>query len=195
MKTTDCLREEHVLILKVLDCFDAALRQVRKGGRVTNAEFAPFVEFFRGFADRCHHCKEEDRLFPCLERCGVQRENGPIGVMLHEHRLGRAHVQALAAALPAADGGDQAAARVVLSEGAGFLDLLRHHIMKEDHVLFQMADEVVQGGERAVLAQGYAQAEAAAGYRQTEQRCRDLAKELTARYGVGPDPKRAPVKG
>ena len=72
MDTTRCLREEHALILKVLDCFEIALDRARRDGRVSSQVFDPFVEFFRGFADRCHHCKEEDRLFPCLERCGMQ---------------------------------------------------------------------------------------------------------------------------
>jgi hemerythrin-like domain-containing protein len=191
--TTRCLREEHQVILKVLDCFEIALRNARAAGAVTQAEFDPFVEFFRDFADRCHHCKEEDRLFPCLERCGMERDHGPIAVMLHEHQIGRAHVRAIAAALPAADAGaaggaagDRAAYERVISEGEGFLSLLRHHIMKEDHVLFEMADQMIQAAEQAQLSGAYAEADDEAANRDALARCRRLADDLCARYGVSP---------
>jgi hemerythrin-like domain-containing protein len=184
MDTTRCLREEHQVILKVLDCFEVALRQSRESGRTRAETFAPFLEFFRDFADRCHHCKEEDRLFPCLERCGMQRDSGPLAVMMEEHRQGRAHVRAMAEALPAADQGDQSAILNILSEGASFLDLLRHHIMKEDHVLFEMADQIVDSPEQAQLTGAYAEADGES--RAMLARCRAIARDLCARYGIAP---------
>jgi hemerythrin-like domain-containing protein len=184
--TTRCLRDEHQVILRVLDCFELALRRARTTGAITRAEFDPFVEFFRDFADRCHHCKEEDRLFPCLERCGMEREHGPIAVMMHEHQLGRAHVRAIAAALPHAESGDADAARSVMSEGERFVTLLRNHIMKEDVILFQMADEMIEGPERAQLSGEYAEADEDAANREALRRCRALAEELCRQYGVAP---------
>jgi len=182
--STRCLREEHQVILKVLECFEIVLRQARHTGIVLRDAFEPFVEFFRDFADRCHHCKEEDRLFPCLERCGMPREHGPIAMMLHEHQLGRTHVRTIAAALPAASDGDSSAVQRVLEEGASFLDLLRHHIMKEDHILFPMADEMIAGPERIQLEGAYAQADGQEVNRAALSRCRTLADELCSRHGV-----------
>ncbi len=89
MEATRCLRDEHQVILRVLDRFEIALALSEESGEVPRATYQPFLEFFRGFADLCHHCKEEDRLFPVLEKNGVPREGGPIGVMLYEHQLGR----------------------------------------------------------------------------------------------------------
>ena len=102
MSATLCLREEHDVILKVLGFFDKALDQSAANGEVTHGVFDPFVEFFKGFADHCHHCKEENRLFPALEEAGMPREQGPIAVMLHEHQQGRVLVQHIATRLPAA---------------------------------------------------------------------------------------------
>ncbi len=99
MHPTECLRNEHQIILIVLSCFEIALARARQSGCVQQVEFEPFVEFFRGFADKCHHCKEEDRLFPCLERKGIPREGGPIGVMLYEHEQARKHVRTIAGTL------------------------------------------------------------------------------------------------
>ncbi len=183
---THTLRDEHQVILKVLDCFEAALRRARDESVVTQEEFEPFVGFFRDFADRCHHCKEEDRLFPCLERCGMPHEHGPIAVMLHEHQIGRAHVRAIAAALPGANSGDEEAIKDVLREGRAFIELLRNHIMKEDHVLFQMADDMIPDAERTRLADEYAQADGQKENRVSLVQYRGLAMELCARYGIAP---------
>jgi len=186
---TRTLREEHEVILKVLDCFEIALRTAGGKRVVTRAEFGPFVDFFRDFADRCHHCKEEDRLFPCLERCGMSREHGPIAVMLHEHELGRAHVRAIAEALPSANEGDAAAVDLVLREGGAFIELLRSHILKENEVLFQMADGMIPDPERAVLADEYAKADGQKENRISLIQCRESAVDLCANYGISPPPE------
>ncbi|MCK6457657.1 MAG: hemerythrin domain-containing protein [Phycisphaerae bacterium] len=181
MDATHTLREEHQVILRVLDAFEAALGQALDARRVTTAVFAPFLEFFRGFADRCHHGKEEDRLFPCLNRCGMPCDHGPIFVMLEEHRQGRAHVRAMLEQLASADAGDAAAVESVLRHGFGFLDLLRNHIQKEDGVLFNLADQLVQGEQLASLAADYRQVEQQPEFVETYARCRAIADELTKR--------------
>jgi hemerythrin-like domain-containing protein len=184
VNATRCLREEHQVILKVLDCFDRVLQAGRASGTVTRAVFEPFLEFFRGFADQCHHCKEEDRLFPCLEAKGVPREGGPIGVMLNEHEQGRRRVRAMGDELDAADGGDAISAERVLEQGQQFLELLRAHIAKEDNVLFNMADQLVGGDDLARLAESYAAAESEPGYQGTFGHCRDIADRLIRDHGA-----------
>ncbi len=185
---THALRAEHQVILKVLDCFEIALRRAAAAQTLAEAEFLPFVEFFREFADRCHHCKEEDRLFPCLERCGLPREHGPIAVMLHEHQLGRAHVRAIAESLPAAAAGDPAALRRALHEGREFIHLLREHIYKENEVLFQMADQMIGDADRTALAHEYESAESQREVRIALTQGRSIADDLCRRYGITPAP-------
>lgn len=181
--TTKCLREEHQLILKVLDCFETAMEAAQQSGSVEREVFEPFLEFFRGFADRCHHCKEEDRLFPSLERAGIPREGGPIGVMLYEHELARESILAMSGFLAqAAD--DAAAATGFLDTGREYLNLLRAHISKEDNVLFNMADEVIQGPQLTVLTDAYREEESSAEYCDTLARCRAIADKLRAQYGT-----------
>lgn len=187
MEATRNLREEHRLILQVLDSFETVLEEARTAGRVARAGWEPFVEFFQGFADRCHHCKEEGHLFPCLEQCGIPREGGPIGVMLYEHEQGRRLVRAIAERLDAADRGDGGAVQAVISNGQQFLDLLRNHISKEDQVLFNIADQVVQGPRLAGLTKEYRAAEADSAYCATVARCRDIAEKLCAGRDAGSD--------
>jgi hemerythrin-like domain-containing protein len=183
VNATRCLRDEHQVILTVLECFEVALQQARESGKVSREVFEPFVEFFRGFADKCHHCKEEDRLFPCLERNGVPREGGPIGVMIHEHQQARLHVRTIAEHLDDAEAGDPEATDAVFEQSRAFLHLLRAHIEKEDHCLFGMADGLIHGAELTSLTGAYRSAESEPEYRATFSRCRELAERLAEAYG------------
>ncbi len=185
MDATRCLRDEHQVILKVLDCFDIALQRSRTSGAVSREVFEPFLEFFRGFADKCHHCKEEGHLFPCMEGKGVPREGGPIGVMLQEHQQGRQRVRAMAEELETADAGDAVAVERVLDQGQKYLELLRAHIFKENNVLFNMADQLIREGDLARLAESYESTENEPGYQSTFGHCHDIADRLIQAYGVG----------
>jgi hemerythrin-like domain-containing protein len=182
LETTRCLREEHQLILRVLDCFERAIAHSRKSGQATAEVYAPFVEFFRGFADKCHHCKEEDRLFPQLVSQGIPREGGPIGCMLREHKMGRAHIKVIGDSIDAADSGDENAMQRIFYQGDAYIELLRNHIAKEDGVLFEMADQVVQGTELTQLTDAYAEAESDPEYVDTIRRCRAIAERLIQTY-------------
>lgn len=182
METTRCLREEHQVILRILDCFEIAIERAREADRAPAEVFAPFVAFFVGYADKCHHCKEEARLFPQLERQGVSREGGPIGCMLREHEQGRAHMKVIADAIEPADRGDENAMMRIFYEGDRYIELLRNHIAKEDGVLFRMADEVVQGTHLTQLKAGYTEVEADPDYAKTLTRCRAIAEKLIQIY-------------
>ena len=184
MEATQCLRDEHQIILKVLECFEIAIREAREANTVTRATFGPFVEFFRGFADKCHHCKEEDRLFPKMEGVGIPREGGPIGVMLAEHERGRLHVRTIDGLLDAAEGEDADAVNGVLLNGAQFLAMLREHIDKEDHCLFGMADQLIQSNALTELTTAYTEAEREPEYSATFNRCRAIANDLMEKYAV-----------
>src|SRR3990172_2858898 len=89
---TGILRQEHDAILRMLEVAEAVARQLDRGEDVPAETLAGLLECFRLFADRCHHGKEEDLLFPLLEKKGLPRAGGPIGVMLGGDEDGRALV-------------------------------------------------------------------------------------------------------
>jgi hemerythrin-like domain-containing protein len=139
------LRDEHVLILRVADVLERLVERSEAGGETDFDAFADCVIFVRLFADCCHHGKEEDLLFPALEARGMPRHTGPIAVMLEEHRIGRGYANRMKEALePARAGGEEALSRL-LSGARDYVQLIRNHILKEDHVLFEIADQMVRG--------------------------------------------------
>lgn len=138
---TGILREEHALILKVLDVLEVEL--VDRAEEARPARLRRLVDFFRLFADACHHGKEEGLLFEALVEQGFPRDDGPIAVMLQEHEEGRAHVRGMASALDRLESGETDAWTDLLREGRGYLHLLRNHILREDHGMFEMADRSI----------------------------------------------------
>ena len=151
---TTGLREEHQWILKVTGALEAIFdREPDEGLNFHGIEDC--VSFIRLFADACHHGQEEDLLFPELEARGMPRDAGPIAVMLQEHEMGRAYVGHMRKALPMAREGDPDARNILINAGRGYIQLIRAHIMKEDNVLFNMADQLVTGGDCDKLCQKY----------------------------------------
>ncbi len=183
MKPTEILSSEHRVIERVLDCLAAMVAQARRAGRLDPQPAKDAVAFFRDFADRCHHGKEEAHLFPALEAKGFPRQGGPTGVMLHEHEQGRAHVRGMAENIDPAAAGDAAALRQFIEHAEGYISLLREHIYKEDHVLFQLADRTLSEADQQALAAAFGRVEAGemAG---THEKYLRLAEELAKRYGV-----------
>lgn len=140
MKPTAELSHEHQAILTMIRVLGVMADRLEAGTPVDPADLEKSVEFIRVFADKCHHAKEEGHLFPEMEKAGIPRERGPIGVMLAEHVEGRSHVAAMDGAIAGIRQGDRRAAGVFAGAARGYGELLTRHIHKEDHILYPMAD-------------------------------------------------------
>ncbi len=142
---TDVLRAEHTLILRALDLVERASDRLDGGIALPDGWWSGLLQWLQNFADRRHHSKEEQALFPAMARAGIPAApGGPIGTMLEEHQTGRGLMGVMAAGGTAERAG--AARR--------YVGLLRAHIEKENSVLFPLADAVIADSEqRALLAQ------------------------------------------
>jgi hemerythrin-like domain-containing protein len=178
-QATDVLRQEHDAILRMLETTEETTRQLAAGTRVEPRVLDGLLEFFRLFADRCHHGKEEDLLFPLLEKKGLPRYGGPIGVMLVEHDQGRALVQQMAAAAEDYKAGRADAASRWAIAARGYVPLLRQHIAKENDVLFVMAERLLSADEQAQLAAEFERVEQEKLGAGTHARLHALMEELS----------------
>lgn len=144
-KPTDVLRTEHRLIERALEVLDHLSATGRERNRLDLPAARDLLDFLRTFADSCHHRKEEEILFPALER--RVPGFGPAIVMRHEHVEGRA---AVAGMVEAVEQNDPSAFAL---QASAYATLLRGHIQKEDHCLWPMADQILdRAAEVEVLA-------------------------------------------
>lgn len=186
MKPTDILSSEHRVIEQVLNCLEKMVQECAAGGPLDPVSARDAVEFFRNFADRCHHGKEEVHLFPAMEAKGFPRDGGPTGVMLHEHELGRMHVRGMADSIDGAAGGDHAALNKFCGHARSYIALLREHIQKEDHCLFAMANQALSEEDQRILLAKFHKVESEEMGEGTHERFLEIANRLAERYGVTP---------
>jgi hemerythrin-like domain-containing protein len=155
MIPTAALKEEHQGMLLMLRILEKIAAKLESSEEVDLGHLERIGDFFRVFADKCHHGKEEDLLFPAMERAGISREGGPIGVMLLEHEQGRGYLRGMANALANHKKGDPSALTDFAGDARNYVDLLTRHIGKEDQVLFPMGERVLSKDIQAKLSQGF----------------------------------------
>ena len=155
MKSVERLKAEHDLIERGLALLEKAVVCIEASQPVPEgfAQWAP--RFFQQFADQCHHAKEEDVFFPVLKQRGIPEQGGPIGVMLHEHVLGRDCVGRMREASQA----QPFDARTFAQAARQYIPLLRQHIFKENNVLFRMAEQVMSEADDADVTGRFSQVE------------------------------------
>jgi hemerythrin-like domain-containing protein len=153
MQAIDVLMQEHRIIEQVLDALESAAAHLARGDAVPARFFLDAADFAAGFADGCHHRKEEGVLFPTMKQHGAPPSGGAIEVMLDEHEQGRSHVRQLREAARKLEAGDSTAASRVVAAARGYAALLRDHIGKEDEMLFPLAAELIPpDAEQEVMA-------------------------------------------
>jgi hemerythrin-like domain-containing protein len=176
------MMEEHELIVRVLASLQAMAAGLDAGKDIPRQDIANFATFFREFADRCHHGKEEDRLFVKMVEAGFPREYGPIGVMLSEHDAGRAEVRGLAE-VGSGSGPLKAEEKAqAIACSRQFVPLLYAHIQKENNVLYPMAQQALPPGELAALDEACAAFDREVLGPEEVARLKQLAATLTQKY-------------
>jgi hemerythrin-like domain-containing protein len=134
MRTLAVLGAQHQDVLGRLAAVETQLGSGETGAL---AGFAAYLEH----EVMQHFALEEQALFPILAR-HLSLAQGPLAVMNTEHRAFRELLDGLGVAVRAHD---QDAQRTHASE---LIELLRAHIMKEDHVLFPMATRILAADEQ-----------------------------------------------
>ena len=156
MNPIEELKNEHRGAEAALRILEGVCSKAEKERRIdAGSDIERLLEFFAVFVDTCHHGKEEALLFPALEREGVSRRGGPIGVLLAEHVSGRTHIAGMRRALAEAQAGRGGAVEDFLGHTRGYAALLRQHIFKEESVLFRIAEDRLPEKVKAELVKGF----------------------------------------
>jgi len=182
MKATQQLKEEHEEIKILLNIMEKISKEVG-GGKILNTEhFGKILEFVKGFADKNHHGKEETILFPAMQAKGISLKGGPIGVMIHEHDLGRDFIKSLTQSFEAYKLNITAGTLQMFASMLNYVNLLRSHIEKENNILFNMADKVLNEQEQDELFSEYEKIESEVVGKNKMDEYRKLLKELKSLY-------------
>jgi hemerythrin-like domain-containing protein len=184
MQTIQMLMDEHRIIKQVLACLEKLAGRCAAGEPLDVGAARQVLDFFRNFADGCHHRKEEARLFPMLEARGMSRDQGPTSVMRHEHDEGRRCLSAMADACEEALRGLPNASRAFAKQAQGYAALMREHIEKEDRCLFPAAERLLTEADHFALQHSFDRVEKTEVGDGLHEHYLALADELADRFGV-----------
>ena len=136
--STESLRKDHKLIEKVLQALSATIKLLKDGKQIPEQILLPTLDFTQNFTDICHHGKEEEALFPALEKSGMPTSMGPIHMMLIEHKRTKEIAKHIGLASKRyLEIGDSAYLVETLEL---YVQHVTEHLQKEDNRLFMMAD-------------------------------------------------------
>ena len=183
MKAIDVLMDEHRVIERVLGALEAAARRLERGEPVPPRFFLDAADFAAGFADGCHHRKEEGVLFRAMELHG--EPGGAVAMLVEEHEEARGYIRRLRDAAAAMARGDAAAARRVVSAANAYAALLHEHIEKEDEAVFPMAADLIPASEHDALAARFGDGADGRPAPEEYTRFRALAERLEREAGTG----------
>lgn len=135
------LRSDHQNIIAHLDELEKVINQ----SPIDHEKVKEFLHFTETFAEP-HHQKEEQVLFPALEKKGMPNEGGPIGMMLIEHAAKRDYLAKMREALKNNNESD------LKANTQSMISLLKEHIYKEDNILYPCAQDALSKEELTDLA-------------------------------------------
>lgn len=142
----DQLINDHTLIEKALIILE---RQVDRGDKLNTNMTKALIDFLWAYGDEYHNMKEEKIYFPLLLRKGMP-EQGPIPVMLQEHKSEREYLTEIKRMLEEKETSGNLSndfKKVVLD----YLDLTKNHIWKENDILYPMGKKFLSADDEVYL--------------------------------------------
>ena len=137
MKPIGPLMTEHRLIERMVRLLDKELQNMKQASGVKTDVISIGTDFFRIYADRTHHGKEEDILFRELSKKRLSAEEKQMMErLIQEHIWARQAVTKLCAANSRYIQGDREALNVMVYELEKIVKFYPLHIEKEDKHFF-----------------------------------------------------------
>lgn len=146
--STESLKKDHDLIEKSLRALVVTINLLQSGKKIPESILLATVDFSKNFVNVCHHGKEEDSLFPELEKRGMPRHMGPIAMMLMEHEITKKIANRMEDS--AKEYLKSGASDRLISDMSEYVDHVAKHLWKENNRLFVMAEMRLQGDSEQI---------------------------------------------
>jgi len=182
MTPTEDLIHEHKAIKVMLSIMSKIDGNIKTDQGFDTRDVEKIIDFLRTFADKCHHGKEETALFPALVLAGIPEDNGPIGVMLNEHNIGRGYINGLISGVEDFKKNYANSSGLIAACLTNYVNLLQSHIQKEENVLFPMADKVLSEQKQNEIFKQFEKIEEEVLGHGIHEQYRELLKQLKIKY-------------
>jgi hemerythrin-like domain-containing protein len=127
----EILAAEHKTMLRIADVLDSMSTRASKDGTYNREDVEAILHILRVFGDDYHQAKEEGALFPVFATVCDRSEYAAVRHMLFEHEQDRSLIVGMEDAVQRSNAAQFAEYAQRLAT------ILRNHIYKEDHILFE----------------------------------------------------------
>lgn len=145
---TESLRKDHALIEKMINALKIMSTLLQKGTTIPKPILDQTIDFSTNFTNQCHHGKEEESLFPTLEKNGMPKEGGPIARMLFEHEITKNLTNSIIKSTEVYLSTGQPGA--LIEDIEKYVEHVSLHLSKENQRLFVMADMLLADKQEAL---------------------------------------------
>jgi hemerythrin-like domain-containing protein len=145
---TESLRKDHALIEKMINALKIMSTLLQKGTTIPKPILDQTIDFSTNFTNQCHHGKEEESLFPTLEKNGMPKEGGPIARMLFEHEITKNLTNSIIKSTEVYLSTGQTGA--LIEDIEKYVEHVTLHLSKENQRLFVMADMILADKQEAL---------------------------------------------
>lgn len=174
------LRHEHDAILDLLKAVDGLAETVAKD-TLPREDLQRALTVMVEFADRCHHGKEEEVLFPALREASPHRGAELARRLTSDHQAMRKLVASIQDLLPRAD--RPAARRQLAKNLTTYPRLLREHIRIENEALLPEVEASLSSEEQARIARAFERVEEEEIGPGKHEEYHGIIHDLVRRYG------------
>jgi hemerythrin-like domain-containing protein len=158
MQPLHVLKHEHRVIEKALRALEGVCRRLAVGEPVPREVPIRLVDFITEFADRYHHGKEENYLFPALHRQGIVGHDSALSIIVHEHEIEKTLTDKMREAILEYQSAEEESRKRFVEAAVAYINHLTGHILKEDAILFRVANELLDETDLDDLMAGFERA-------------------------------------
>lgn len=150
------LIKEHRVIGRMIGLINKEIKRIEKEKTVRTVPIDSIADFFREYADRCHHGKEEDVLFRRLEEKKLSEEHRKVmDGLISDHVDARNIIRKLSESNSRYSSGDKASMADVVEQLKHILGLYPPHIDIEDNHFFIPAMGYFSDEEKKKMADDF----------------------------------------
>lgn len=156
MKPIGPLMREHRIIERMVKILEKELKNIKRTGEIHTNVILSGVDFFRTYADRTHHGKEEDILFRDLTKKNLSSDHKNImNKLIDDHILARKTVGSLLKAHTGFIQGNNDSIKEIISSMEKLVALYPEHIAVEDTEFFYPCMEYFSNEEQQNMLQEF----------------------------------------
>jgi len=186
MSIFNTLVNEHHLIRRYLDNATVVIELMEEEKLPPKEFFESGLEFSKLFCDKYHHIKEEYEMFMALAQKKEGEIDSQIAFLRDQHEHARNYTSEITKSIEGYGRGDSFHIKNIQEFLEKYIQLLKDHIHREDHVFYPLAQKTFTEKELLTLPENFKKADDTFGkdfFHDNENKIQEMENLLQNKFG------------